>query len=167
MFFLFAFREWKKKFDLERVKENDTLKYHFSNTLIFRPDLSNGLTGNEIITMPHPLMAPLIFAVNVDRKSLLELIGQACDVIFGEPKSMFWTGRVWDILFDGISLDCSDEDSFQAAAVCEEFQNGASNAVKPFNDTHFEFALMKNVGFETIFILFNFKFSIYVLVIIA
>lgn len=35
--------------------EQDTLKYHYKNTFIFRPDLSGpGLTGNEIITMPHP-----------------------------------------------------------------------------------------------------------------
>lgn len=32
----------------------DTLKYHFKNTFIFRPDKTLPLTGDEIITMPHP-----------------------------------------------------------------------------------------------------------------
>lgn len=34
----------------------DTLSYRMTNTFIFRPDLSNGLTGNEIITTVHPLI---------------------------------------------------------------------------------------------------------------
>lgn len=50
-------REWKEKFDFIDNDEEDTLSYHFKNTFIFRPDLSGpGLTGNEIITMPHPCM---------------------------------------------------------------------------------------------------------------
>lgn len=48
------YREWKEKFDLVDNDEEDTLKYHYKNTFIFRPDLSGpGLTGDEIITMPH------------------------------------------------------------------------------------------------------------------
>lgn len=48
------FREWKEKFDLVDDETDDTLTYHYKNTFIFRPDLSGpGLTGNEIITMPH------------------------------------------------------------------------------------------------------------------
>lgn len=54
--FLFnLIREWKEKFDLVDDEAFDTLTYHFKNTFIFRPDLSGpGLTGDEIITMPHP-----------------------------------------------------------------------------------------------------------------
>lgn len=50
-------REWKEKFDLFDNDEEDTLKYHYKNYFKFRPDLSGpGLTGNEIITIPHPCM---------------------------------------------------------------------------------------------------------------
>lgn len=32
----------------------DTMEYDDIRTYIFRPDLSNGLTGNEIVTTIHP-----------------------------------------------------------------------------------------------------------------
>lgn len=49
------FREWKEKYNLVDNDENDTLTYNFKQTYIFRPDLSApGLTGDEIIVMPHP-----------------------------------------------------------------------------------------------------------------
>lgn len=37
-------------------EEEDSLEYRMTNTFIFRPDLSNGLTGSEVITAPHPLI---------------------------------------------------------------------------------------------------------------
>lgn len=62
----FYFREWKEKFNLIDNDENDTLTYHFKNTYIFRPDLSGpGLTGNEIIVMPHPCKYDCLFFLNL------------------------------------------------------------------------------------------------------
>lgn len=50
----YYFEEWKEKFDLIDDETDDTLTYHYKNTFIFRPDLSGpGLSGDEIITMPH------------------------------------------------------------------------------------------------------------------
>lgn len=83
--------------------EEDTLKYHYKNTFIFRPDLSNGLTGNEIITMPHPLVATMLLSVNVDKKPMLPMIASAINLLFDNPKDMYWTGRVMDLLFGNIT----------------------------------------------------------------
>lgn len=53
--FQFYFRQWKEKFNLVDNEENDTLTYHYKQTYIFRPDLSGpGLTGDELIVIPHP-----------------------------------------------------------------------------------------------------------------
>lgn len=53
--FINFIREWKEKYDLVDDAKDDTLTYHYKNTFIFRKDLSGpGLTGDEIITMPHP-----------------------------------------------------------------------------------------------------------------
>lgn len=50
-----SFREWKEKFDFIDDDAEDTLTYHYRNRFIFRQDLSApGLTGDEIIIMPHP-----------------------------------------------------------------------------------------------------------------
>lgn len=36
--------------------DDDSLEYRMTNTFIFRPDLTSGLTGNEVITTVHPLI---------------------------------------------------------------------------------------------------------------
>lgn len=60
------YREWKEKFNLEDNEQEDILKYNFKNTFIFRPDLSGpGLTGAEVITMPHPCNL-LDFVLQID-----------------------------------------------------------------------------------------------------
>lgn len=47
-------------------EENDTLTYNMKSIFIFRPDLSNGLTGNEIITTVHGLiMVCSLFIVHI------------------------------------------------------------------------------------------------------
>lgn len=50
--------------DLEDDVKEDTLTYKMKNTFIFRPDLSNGLTGNEIITTVHPLLMVSILCLS-------------------------------------------------------------------------------------------------------
>lgn len=85
--------------------EEDTLKYHYKNTFIFRPDLSGpGLTGNEIITMPHPLIATMLLTVNVDKKPMLPMIANAINLLFNDPKDMYWRGRVMDLLFGNVKM---------------------------------------------------------------
>lgn len=51
------FREWKEKVDLVEDTEEDTITFYLKDSFIFRPDLSNGLTGEEIITLPHIFIA--------------------------------------------------------------------------------------------------------------
>lgn len=140
-------REWKEKFNLVDDEEEDTLTYHYKNTFIFRPDLSGpGLTGNEIITMPHPLIAGLLLTINIDKKPMLPLITKSVDQVFHNPIDIFWQGKVLDILFDGIPVDCSG-DSFEAQAVCSVFSTGEVKAVTPYNETFYKFSLFASVRF--------------------
>lgn len=50
------YREWKLKYDQEEDVEEDTITFTLQNTFIFNKTLSNGLTGNEEITVAHPLI---------------------------------------------------------------------------------------------------------------
>ena len=72
---------------------------------------------------------------------------EAIDQIFREPQDMFWTGRVMDVLFRGIPIDCSNTEQFQAKAVCGVFESGEVKAIKKLNDTHFSFSLFQAVSF--------------------
>lgn len=104
----------------------------------------------------------MFLTVNVDRQPMLPMIKSAIDILFKTPKDMFWTGRVMDLLFDGIPIDCSDVEDFTAKAVCGVFEGGDVKAVQPINETHFSFSLFKSVSFEhfsTISSVFCHKFN--------
>lgn len=48
--------EWKKKEIIEDNDKDDTVTFDMKNTFIFRSDLTakeSGLTGNEVVTIPH------------------------------------------------------------------------------------------------------------------
>jgi hypothetical protein len=45
--------EQKSKFNLIDNETADTVEYDYKNTFKFRPDLTKGLTGKELITIPH------------------------------------------------------------------------------------------------------------------
>lgn len=167
------YREWKEKFNLEDNEEEDILKYNFKNTFIFRPELSGpGLTGAEVITMPHPckLLATMLYinihfpiliqfylkyfrivvmgmalAINVERQPMLPLVSKAINAIFHEPKDPFLTASVMDILYHGIPIDCSSTE-FAAAAVCSAFAAGEAKPVRPLNDTTYAFSFFDFVS---------------------
>lgn len=139
------FREWKEKYDTVDNDEDDTLEYNYKNTFIFRQELSGpGLTGQEILTLPHPMILGIGLTVNVDRKEILSLIPEVIDEMFHKPKDIFWTGPAMDMLFNGIPLDCSGE-SFSTAAACGEFESGEIKSIQYFNETAFKFSLFGGV----------------------
>ncbi len=153
-------------------EEEDTLTFNMKNTFIFRPDLSKGLNGNEIITTvdslimvglihSHCLSFVFIFtfpsyrfkglslAVNVDKKPMLPLISRAINEIFHQPKTPFWTGRVMDYLFDGIEIDCTSEE-FDAKAICSVFASGEAKAIQPVRENIYKFSVFGAVSFQWI-----------------
>lgn len=128
----------------------DTMEYDFVNTLIFRPDLSgDGLTGDEFVILPHPLLLGIALSINRDRPELLEFIKVAIAGLLRNPKDIFFTGRLWDILFDGVILDCSLED-YEVSAVCSEFSGGGYKEISYINETAFTFSLFGNVSLANV-----------------
>lgn len=45
----------------------DTVEYEMKNTYFFRPELSEGLTGQEVITIPHPLILVSLEFLNKEK----------------------------------------------------------------------------------------------------
>lgn len=131
--------------EIEDDKDEDTIEYDYIRTYYFRPDKS-AYNGEETVIVPHPLILSMVFAVNVERKSLLELIYTAMRHILHDPKHMFFIGRPIDLFVNGILLDCSSN-SFQVSGVCAEFDSGDYKEIKRFNETAFTFSLVGNVRF--------------------
>lgn len=69
------------------------------------------------------------------------MLQSAIDILLSSPQHVFYTGRVMDILYDGIPVDCSS-DKFHAKAVCSAFEGGEVKAVRRVNDTHYAFSLL-------------------------
>lgn len=86
----------------------------------------------------------MALSVNVDRAPLLPLINEAIKGIFHNPKTMFWTGRAMDLLFDGIPIDCSS-DSYETQAVCSEIKSPERTSFRSVNDTTLLFSLFHAV----------------------
>lgn len=139
------FREYKDKIDIVDDKEEDTIEYDYRNTYIYKPEKNGaGLTGNEFVTIAHPLILAMVLSINIDREELLPFIQSAMNGLLHNPKDIFFSGRVWDLLYDGIDLDCSS-DEFEVTAVCSEFDSGDYGEIQRFNETTFKFSMFGNV----------------------
>lgn len=149
------------KYDQVDDPVEDTLAFTLKNTFNFRMDKSNGLTGNEEITMFNPLMLVCfqnkigeilnisdifflpflqlsLIMVKRDREPLLPLVSKAINIIFHNPENAFAKIRVLDLLFDGISVDCSSHE-YAAKAICSAWTSDARN-VRKLNNTHVSFS---------------------------
>lgn len=121
------------------------------NKYYFRPDLSGaGLTGDEIVTVAHPLLLGMFMAMNVDRKELLPFMFAAINDMFHHPKDIFYTGPAKNLLFTGIEIDCSSS-GFEASAVCGELSGDDYQSVQPLNETTLQFNILGNVSFVEIY----------------
>lgn len=61
----------------------------------------------------------------------------------GEPLLNFHTGRVMDIMFDGVSVDCSSDDK-TTTAICLSFES--NKALRKVDDHHYAFSLFGGVS---------------------
>lgn len=142
---IFSRREYIDKFDIVDNKEEDTIEYDFRKTYQYKPEKNGpGLTGNEIVTVANPLLLSVILAINTDRQDLLSFIHKAANGVLHNPQDIFFTGRLWDLLYDGIILDCSS-DEFEVTAACSEFDSGDYGEIRRINETAFSFSLFGNV----------------------
>ncbi|XP_055299434.1 sensory neuron membrane protein 1-like [Sitodiplosis mosellana] len=142
----YYFEEYIDKFDIVDNKDEDTIVYEFRKTYQYKPEKNGpGLTGEEIVTVANPLLLSVILAINTDRPDLLSFIHKAANGVLHNPQDIFYTGRLWDLLYDGIVLDCSS-DQFEVTAACSEFDSGDYGEIRRINDTAFLFSMFGNTN---------------------
>lgn len=83
-----------------------------------------------------------MIAIQRDSKPLLEMAINALTDIF-KPSTPFLTARIMDILFDGITIDCSG-DSFLVKSTCIQIKE--KRGIKVINDTHLAFSALGGVS---------------------
>lgn len=85
----------------------------------------------------------MLLATNIDKQPMLPLIESAIGNLFHNPTDGFYTGRVMNMLFDGVPLDCHSDDQI-TASLCYNFQNEKS--FKRVDTHHFTFSLFSGVN---------------------
>lgn len=140
-----CYSEWKTKQNNIDNDEDDTVESDYINYYHFRPDRTdNGLTGEEIVTVPHPLLLSMLLAINYEKPELMDFITKALNNILQNPEHIFYHGPAANLIFRGIPLDCSSED-FEVSAVCSELESDEYPLVQKLNDTFMQFSMMGNV----------------------
>ncbi|KAH8394614.1 hypothetical protein KR222_000056 [Zaprionus bogoriensis] len=133
-----VFDEWKDKYDVPDIEEQDAISFKMRNTFQFRPNL--GLSGKELVTMPHPLLQFMILA------QLGQSAEQQAGIALGllellKPQSAFITATLMELFFDGFDINCQQEHP-AAQAICQQFQAGAVPCAMAVNATHYKFSLL-------------------------
>ncbi|RVE43891.1 hypothetical protein evm_011453 [Chilo suppressalis] len=141
----YHFDEWKEKLEVEDHEEDDTITYKKRDVFYFRPELSGpGLTGEEIITMPHILMVSIATVVNKEKPAMLNMIGKAFNGIFDGPQHVFMNVKALDIMFRGTIINCARTE-FAPKAVCTAIKKEASGLIiEPNNQFRFSLFGMRN-----------------------
>ncbi|KAJ8948286.1 hypothetical protein NQ318_020773 [Aromia moschata] len=136
------FREWKEKVDVSDVEGDDTVSYNPKDTFIKKmwPDC---LSGEELITIPHPMILGVVNAVTRQKPGALTLVNKAFKSIYSNPESIFLTAKASEILFEGVVIHCGVKD-FAGKAICSQFK--AEPSLKQINEDDVAFALLAPVS---------------------
>ena len=84
-----------------------------------------------------------ILATNVDKQPMLGMVETGMKSLFNDPADAFFTGRVMDLLYDGILIDCTKSDQV-ATALCLNFEN--EKAFKKVEDGFMKFSMFSGVS---------------------
>ncbi|XP_031629088.1 sensory neuron membrane protein 1-like, partial [Contarinia nasturtii] len=137
----YIFDEYVWKQNISDNVEEDTMTFTTMKKYVFRPDLSNGLTGEEIVTIIHPVIASIGLTVHFEYRQFLHVAVQAIHEIFHEPTDVFWTGRAMNLLFDGIEIDCGVTNPLSKLA-CGEMRRSAHPSIQKITKERLKFSFM-------------------------
>ncbi|XP_050507504.1 sensory neuron membrane protein 1-like [Diabrotica virgifera virgifera] len=138
----FCFQEWKEKVDVHDEEDNDIITYLSKDTFT-RTSGPGCVSGQTVVTIPHPMILGLVNAVSRAKPGALSLINKAIKSIYANPTSIFLTAKVDDILFDGVVIKCGVTD-FAGKAICTQLRGSGSLKIIDENDLGFSLIGPKN-----------------------
>lgn len=83
-------------------------------------------------------------AVHFEYRQFLHVAIAAIKELFHEPADAFWTGRVMDLLFDGIEIDCDTIDPL-AKLTCNQMLKMKNPTIQQTNGKKLKFSLLGGV----------------------
>ncbi|KAJ8680288.1 hypothetical protein QAD02_016075 [Eretmocerus hayati] len=131
----YFFEEWQEKLDLVDRDDDDTVEFNMKNKWIFRPDLSEGLTGQEELTLPHMYMLGLVLAAEKENPHTIPVMNEAIDSVFKNPENIFINVKAMDLMFDGIPIDCTVTDT-AGKALCGMVEKNDQDLVQDGENTY-------------------------------
>jgi hypothetical protein len=140
-----SYSEWKLRDNIVDDDFKDTVTYTLRQRFHFRPDLSKGLTGDEVITFPNLITIASTMTVKKERDAFLPIVIKANQRMFGESTSPFIQIRIMDILFNGMEFNCSGSD-FAVRTICAAIKSEVQQGVRVVNDTHLSISLLGHVS---------------------
>jgi scavenger receptor class B protein 1 len=69
-------REYHEKTNLIDREEDDTLEYSIKNKWIFKPEMSEGLTGNEELVLPHLFILAMVMTTYQEKPAMVPVISK-------------------------------------------------------------------------------------------
>lgn len=142
---MLRFREWKEKFDEKDDESVDALEFSLTNKFIFRPDLTLPLTGEELITIPHLVILGGLIKVKREREDMMNFVTSGMDLIFDTPESAFLTAKAWDILYEGVPINCAHTE-FTAKVICSALSSEMKDAIEVVNKTELRISMFNQVS---------------------
>ncbi|KAJ9589998.1 hypothetical protein L9F63_016890, partial [Diploptera punctata] len=117
----FCYKEYKEKVNIIDHEEDDTVSFNVKDTWYFNKEESGFLTGNELITIPHLVILGMVLEAEREQPLALQFINASTKHMFGDLKSPFVTAPAKDLLFNGVTFNCTN-DTMPVKSVCAELK---------------------------------------------
>lgn len=85
----------------------------------------------------------MLLATNYEKKPFLPKLDVAIKNLFNNPPDAFYTGRVMDVLFDGVPIDCTSQED-TTLAICTQLED--MPAIKRIDENHLAFSILGGVS---------------------
>ncbi|ALC41584.1 Snmp1 [Drosophila busckii] len=134
----FVFEEWKDKYNVQDIEDENAVSFNMRNTFKLRIDL--GLSGKEIITLPQPLLQFMAIATLGQSAEVHAAVALGLNALF-KPQTAFITSTFMELFYEGFDINCAQVEP-AAEAICQQLQAGAVAGAVPVNATHYKFSLL-------------------------
>lgn len=83
------------------------------------------------------------------------MVNKAIPHLFGDPKSIFFKTTAREILFDGVTVNCTKAKEFAANSICDQLRANPKGLL-PVEDGTFKFSIFGLVSIASIIIFSHF-----------